>query len=144
MICEVNDQPVLAETVGYREIGFDEPVNVPLWPYRLSYGITEVCDLIAEDYRAWVQEMRADFEASKDPYPEYLHNLGFPSLDVLVQHEADFCRTIQKFLFWDLLRRSFPWSAAGRDVQWIMNSIDSVSCHDGAVEVVGQVFRKVG
>jgi hypothetical protein len=143
MICEVNGEPTPTQLVSYREPGFGGPVELPLYQYTLKYNISEMCGLIAEDVNAFVQDMKLDFEKTGDPQPQYLHDLGYPSIDILVRHEAEFCQMIQTYLYSELFRRSFPWPPPYRDVRWIINSIDTVRCRGGVVEVVGQVFRKV-
>jgi hypothetical protein len=144
MHCEVNEQGVSASTVTYRDIGFGVPVSLPGSPYVLRYEISEVCGLLADAYRSFVQEMRADFELTGDRCPEYFHNLAYPPLDVLAQHEEEFGRIIHDFLSADLLRETFPGTGSDKNVQWIINGIDNVTCRDGFVELRGQVFQRVG
>lgn len=143
MLCEINGEPVLAHWISYRELGFGGPVELPLYPYTLKFDLTEIRGLIAEDANAFVQDMKIDFEQTGDSYPQYLHDLGYPSIDKLVQHESAFCETIQRYLYSDLFGHCFPWSTPYRDVRWIINNIDAVRGHGGVIEVLGQVFRKV-
>jgi hypothetical protein len=102
-----------------------------------------VRNLIAEDANAFVENMKLDYEKTGDMDPKYLHDLGYPMIDTLVQHEASFCELIRVYLYSELFRHSFPWSPPYRDVRWIINSIDAVRCRGRAIEVLGQVFRKV-
>lgn len=143
MICDVNSEPTPAHWISYREPGFGGPVELHLYPYTLRYDLAEVCNLIAEDANAFVQDMKHDYEQTGDSDPQYLRDLGYPLIDILAQHEEAFCETIRRFLYSELLRRSFPGSPPYRDVRWIINSVDTVRCRGGSVEVLGQAFRKV-
>lgn len=142
MNCEVNGEPTPNNWISYREPGFGGPVELPLYPYSLKYDLIEVLDLIAEDANAFVEDMKHDYEQTGDSYPHYLHDLGYPSIEILIQHEAAFCETIRAFLPSELLRRSFP-GFPHEDLRWLINSVDAVRCHNGCVEVIGQAFRKV-
>lgn len=143
MICEVNGEHKESQYISYREPGFGGSVELPLYPYVLRYGINEMCDLIAEDFNAFVHEMKLDFEQTGDAHPLYLHDLGYPPIDILVQHESEFCQIIRTFLYSELFNSSFPWSQPYQNVRWIINNIDSVYYCQGVVVVTGQVFRKV-
>lgn len=143
MICEVNSEPTPAHWISYREPGFGGPVELPLYPYTLRYDLAEVRDLIAEDANAFVRAMKDDYEQTGDSHPQYLHDLGYPLIDILAQHEDAFCETIRRYLYSELFDRSFPGSPPYRDVRWIINSVDTVRCCGGNVEVLGQAFRKV-
>ncbi|AWM36232.1 hypothetical protein GobsT_59860 [Gemmata obscuriglobus] len=143
MICEVNGEPALAYWISYLELGFGGPVERQLYPYALKFEVAEVCGLIAVDANTFVQEMKLDFERTSDSYPQYLHDLGYPSIDNLVQNEGAFCETIRRYLYSELFGRCFPWSPPYRDVRWIISSVDAVRAHSGVIEVLGQAFRKV-
>lgn len=143
MICEVNNEPTPAHWISYLELGFNGPVELPLYPYTLTYDLAEVFRLIAEDYHGWAQETKKDNEKIGDTYPQYLHDIGYPTIDILVQHEDAFCETIRTWLHSELLSHCFPWKHPYRDVCWVICSVDTVRCRGGSVEVFGQAFRKV-
>jgi hypothetical protein len=143
MICEIEGTTVVPQTFSYRDIGFGDPVALPVQSCTLRYSVTEVCALLDDAYRTCVRDLKADFEATGDASPAYLHDLGYPAIDNLVQNTDHFCRMIHVFLLEDLLRQSFPWSDACQDVQWILNNVDAIASHDGVVEIFGHVFRKV-
>jgi hypothetical protein len=143
MICEVNSEPTLAHWISYLELGFNGRVELPLYPYTLRYDLAEVSSLLAEDANDFVLAMKHDYEQTGDTDPQYLHDLGYPLIDILAQHEDAFCETIRRFLYSELFGRSFPWSHPYRDVRWILCSVDTVRCRDGSIEVLGQAFRKV-
>jgi hypothetical protein len=143
MICEVNGEPTPTHWICYREPGFGSPVELPLYPYTLKYDINELRDSIDEDANAFVQVMKLDFEQTGDPYPQYLFDLGYPSVEILAQHDWEFSETIRRYLYSELFGHSFPWTPPYQDVRWIINSIESVRSCGGIVEVLGQAFRKV-
>lgn len=143
MHCEVNGESTPVQWISYRELGFGESVEVPLYPYVLNYGITEIRDLIAADANDFVRDMKADYEQTGDSSPRFLHDLGYPMIDILVQHERAFCETIRIFLYSELFRRSFPAAPPYRDMRWIINSVEMIRCQGGVIEVLGQAFRKV-
>ncbi len=143
MICEVNSELTPAHWISYLELGFNGPVDLPLYPYMLRYNLAEVRDLIAEYANAFVQDMKHDYEQTGDSHPQYLHDLGYPPIDILAQHEDAFCETIRRYLCSELFSLSFPRSHLYRDVRWIVSSVDAVRCRSGSVEVIGQAFRKV-
>ncbi len=62
MICLVNGEPTPAHWISYLELGFNKPVELPLYPYTLRYDLDEVSSLIAEDYDSWAQETKQDNE----------------------------------------------------------------------------------
>ena len=143
MICEVNNEPTPVHWISYRELGFGEPLELTFYTYTLRYDLAELCRLIAVDTNTFVQDMKRDYEQTGDSDPQFLHDLGYPLIDRLVQHEGAFCETIRRFLYSELLRHSFPASPPYQDVRWIINSVDIVRCHNGSVEVLGQAYRKV-
>ncbi len=144
MICEVNGELIPAHRISYLELGFNGPVELPLYPYKLRCNLTEVRDLIAEDANDFVLDMKYDYEQTGDSYPQYLHDLGYPLIDRLVQHEDAFCETIRGYLYSELFARSFSGGPPYLDVRWIICSVDTVRCHCGGIEVLGQAFQKVG
>ncbi|VTR97040.1 unnamed protein product [Tuwongella immobilis] len=143
MICEVNNEPTPAHWISYAELGFNGPVELPVYPYTLRYDFNELRDLIALDADDFVLAMKQDYEQTGDTYPQYLHDLGYPLIDVLAQHEDAFCETIKTWLHSELLGHCFPWKHPYEEVRWVICSVDTVRCRGGSVEVLGQAFRKV-
>jgi len=143
MICEVNNVPTPAHWIGYLELGFNGFVEPPVFPYTLRYELAELCNLIAEDANDFVLAMKQDSEQTGDTYPQYLHDLEYPTIDILVQHEEAFCETVKTWLHSELLSHCFPWKHPYQDVRWVICSVDTVRCRSGSVEVLGQAFRKV-
>ena len=144
MICEVNSELIPAHWISYLELGFNGPVELPLYSYKLRYNLSEIRDLIAEDANNFVLDMKQDYEQTGDSYPQYLHDLGNPLIDRLMQHEDAFCETIRTYLYSELFARSFSGAPPYQEVRWILCSVDTVRCRGGGTEVLGQAFQKVG
>ena len=142
MYCEVDGSEVRPEAISHRELGFGQSVEIPTRPYIVMYGIAEACGLLASSYAEWIEEMKADNERTGDTYPEWLHALGYPSLDVIARRPVAFGQMIQGFLYANLFRLSLAGQDHESELKWIINDIRTATCQGGMVVVRGAAYRK--
>ncbi len=143
MICRIDGQPVAAAAITYRDLGFGQPVELPLHDYQIVYDRKEFTDLLAADYVELRDDQKADDEATGDPWPRYFRELGYPSLEELLGHPGYLEDTVSRYLWDDLLSLTFPAKpGAETSWKWVINSIDKVEVKNQSVVIRGKVFDR--
>jgi len=143
MICQISGQPISPTLITYRELGFGQPVELPVQDYQIAYDRTEFINLLKADYKELLEDQKTDDEATADPYPKYLRELGYPTLEVLLDH-PDYLEDMVTWFLWDeLLALTFAAKPGGETTwKWVINSIDKVEVRNGTVCITGKVFER--
>jgi hypothetical protein len=137
--CFINSEQVQPAEVGYRELGFGQPVpELETHEYRLIFDTPEFVTYLEPEYVEFLKDQRADDRITGDPYPKYFRELGYPDLQELMRHPAEFSDSVQSFFHRDLLGACL--AVNGQNVRWVVNSIDQVRVEEGKVVVEGQAY----
>ena len=142
MICRIDGKVVPSEAIDYRDVGFGEPVDAHPFSYSIQYTKVELIGLLQQAYDTWLEDMRDDFKSTGDTDPVYLHELDFPPIETLLQHEQAFSHAIRIYLYIDLLPKSFPSQGSNVAIGWIINTIDVVRVESNFVFIQGEAFER--
>jgi hypothetical protein len=143
MICRIDGQPVPLTAITYRELGFGQPVDLPLHDYQIIYDRKEFTDLLQADYEELLADQRHDDERTNDPHPRYFRELAYPPLEEFLKHPDYLSDAIIWYLWDDLLSLTVPTEPGVENSwKWVINSIDKAEVKDETVIITGKVFAR--
>lgn len=125
-------------TVGYRSLGFGEPLSVPATPYELRINHSDLPPGFLDVADTFNAECRTDDLAQGFIDIPQLAELDYPSFRALLQDHPDLAaRLIQDYLYFELFFFLLPNSSA---LKVVINSITSIHSRDNVIILSGETF----
>lgn len=133
------------EGIAFREIGFGQPVNIPLEPIQFRVDFKTFLAKLSPDFNEHMDELRLmGEEGHRMDFGTYeiVSRLGYPNLEELINHPKD-CAA---FLTEHLAAQTLGIWLKGNDAnpKTTVNSIDMITLEKDEVVLHCSAFRHAG
>jgi hypothetical protein len=138
MLVRIDGLPASPEALGWPVMNWGQfHWDAPLGEYELTIPRKVFVDGMTAEYAQLVAELRHDDAFDPDGTP-YLREIGYPPLEVALDHPRQARELIRVFLNPEIFETFLPITAPPR---FLMNSIDSVSVTTDAVVLRGRGYH---
>ena len=142
MKTQVGDATISPENLGYRPMGFGEPiVDRPTYDYELQLSLSEFAQVIKPAFDEFVEENRQDDEETdyEDVIPE-LREYNYAQFDVMIQEASSVvCKLVTKYLYLEFLEAAFG-KHKPEECTHAINSIKFMSIENETVKIGGEAY----
>jgi len=139
MLVQIDGKHDDADSLWWPAMNFNQfRWDYPLGSYELLIPRNELIFRLKASYQKCVDELRVDDILCPDERPAPMGEIGYPPLEILMEHPAEFTDAIQCYLWDHLLEAFIPWPP--KNPKFMINSIDRASVLPTDVVIRGRGY----
>jgi len=141
MLAKVDDHPVAPEALWWPAMNFNQfRWNGSIGRYELVLPRADFVERLSAAHAQCMRDLQKDDRIAADPEPSPLRDVGYPSLNqVLNNAEARF-ELIEVFLYRDVFESFLP-HLPSRAASFMINSVEDVAASPDSVVIRGRGYH---